>query len=1257
MLKTLRFLPFYTFKGQRKVFSWCLMGLVVFTAFSAGAQTTGSISGTVKDPAGAVVPGAHVALINEASKAEWSRATNSAGFFSFSAIPPATYTLKINHQGFNAWSVTGIVAHPGDSLTVPKIVLKIGRADVSVVVTAEGAGVTLDSPEHSTLITSAQINRLSTISRGAEELVTILPGFVSNSGTDIQNEGPGGLYGYQTTGPGNGNLGSLGANGAAPQQGLVNITSDGANVIDPGDMGGQMANVNMAQVQEVKVQTADFSAAESKGPIVIDAVGKSGGAQFHGSLYAYFKNSALNSNDWLSKYYGDTRPEFQYFYPGGTLGGPVVIPHTHFNESKRLVFWIGYEYYDQHAPAGLMTSFIPSPAMMSGNLSTAAIAKALNVSAADLAANCTADYSQTATYNNVGGLCWSPNGSTDQTGATVSNGQVTHIDPGVQALASLWPAANRTPQPVITAGQTQYATDAINYTKNVMATHNGFQLHSRVDENFTNSLKFYAVYNLERVNDESPTNNIYYNPGGTVPYPTAMYSYGHSDSLTLDLTKTVGSEFTNELMAAGVYYSEPEQFADPAKAQTTGTAWAAAGYAGGHLHLNQTQLPRIISYDGGIPAFAFGYVPPSSQFLRKFDWNVKDNVTWVYKTHTLQAGIYTEQTGNNGVTLGSQVNGTLTFMRWDSCYVNQTTQTSGPPATANLGNVIGNFLIGCPLGYSQDNSDPIQNLRYRALEGYVTDQWKVNPKLTLTLGIRLSHMQPWTDPHGLGLAVWEPSTISQHVLYPDTTSSMTWPGISWHKKDPSLPIAGVPTRALFYAPRVGIAYDLSGNGKTILRGGWGMYYSHDSTGVATGLSAPIGLQTYSNPGNISCTFGQLFTNQYVPCGAYSSTPTSLTPFSIGAMNARDDNMPLTYNYNLTLDQQGPWKSVYEIAYVGNQSTHQAALGNLQNQNVIPLGAFFAPDPLTGQMNQPSSIPNTADYRPYPNYQSINVVNHVAWSNYNSLQASWNRMSGSFIWGANYTWSKAMGVRGDYDTGYIGDPVNMQNDYGILSFDRPQVLNVNYSWVEGNRYHGNRVLAQVINGWEVSGIDSIQSGPDLAILNGSTNFGLGGGVNYTQGTTTTNIPVNSSVWLGSSDYSLQPTVTCDPRANLKKDQFVNGNCFALPPQGTQGWWNLPDVHGPAYLSADLSVYKDFKVSERQSMQFRISGFNFLNHPLTSFSGNNLGSLDLSVGDCASCKYSTPQEAIQNATIINAKTFGSTAFRNGVRIMELGFKYDF
>jgi hypothetical protein len=160
-----------------------------------------------------------------------------------------------------------------------------------------------------------------------------------------------------------------------------------------------------------------------------------------------------------------------------------------------------------------------------------------------------------------------------------------------------------------------------------------------------------------------------------------------------------------------------------------------------------------------------------------------------------------------------------------------------------------------------------------------------------------------------------------------------------------------------------------------------------------------------------------------------------------------------------------------------------------------------------------------------------------------------------------------------------------------------------------------------------------------------------------GTQNYSVPFGAAQWLGSSDYTLQPDVTCDPSLGLKEHQYVNGSCFSLPPQGTQGWYNLPAVYGPAYYTSDLSVFKNFDLGGSRSMQFRISGFNFLNHPLYSFNSASLNDLTLVIGECPGCTPTTPTQAIQDAKISNAKTFGYTTAKDGVRIVELAFEYDF
>ncbi|MDR3747762.1 MAG: carboxypeptidase-like regulatory domain-containing protein [Acidobacteriota bacterium] len=1311
MIHTLcsRALQPWKYKLLRSAILWC--AVLLFLIPSAFTQTTSSISGTVRDSADALVPGAKVTLINQDSKATRSTKSNGEGFFNFLAVPPATYTLEITMANFEAWKVTGIQAHPGDSLTVPKIKLKIGLITQSITVTAEVAGVALNSPEHSTLITSDDIQRLSTVGRDAMELIATQPGFTLNAGTGIQNQGPD----YTTTSFGSDNDSAFGANGAAPQQGLVNIVSDGAQVIDPGDMGGVISNINMDQVQEVKVQTSNFGADEAKGPIVISAVGKSGGSAYHGSLYAYARNALFNSNDWVSndtgalnaagRYVPIAKTQARYFYPGGSIGGPVKIPGTHFNENKKLTFWAGYEQYVQSSNAngsfgGPTFAFVPTPAMVKGDLSYASLGQAFNVPASDLATNCAVDYAIGQNYSNIGGDCHSPAGDTDQNGNTVpASGQLASINPAVATFINFYPTPNRTPQPV----PGSYATDGFNWVKNVLATNNGLQFHSRVDENISDNTKLFAVYNWEKVNSQSPLNNIYYSPPSTVPYPTPLDSNGYSDLLSINLTKTLNASTTNELLLSGIFFNQPEQFADRAKALDTGTPWEAAGYEGGALKNGINQLPRIYSWEStGVPNFSMGYVPGTSrgQFLRKDSWTISDNLTKVFHTHTIKAGVYAEQTRNNQVTLGSDANGTVLFDRYNGCLANQQTPSVNPttgalitPSTSGLGSTFANFLAGCPGGYNQSSFDPNINMYFNTLEFYATDEWKATSKLTVTLGIRLSHLPPWTDAHGIGAAVWDPTKYNpiQPGVYSTTVTedTKTWPGISWHKLDSSIPVAGRTTQPLFYSPRVGLAYDVYGNGKTVFRGGWGAYYNRDSTGISGGaMGIAIDLVDHGLTGNNTCTLDQLMNSstkptgtQVLPCGYYGGNTagfetgaaaiTSGSTISVSAVDPKDNQEPVTYNYNFTLDQQARWGTKLELAYVGNQSTHLSTLGNLQNHNVIPLGAFFGPDPLTHQTNPASNISSTqaADYRPYPNYNAVDVPEHTNWANYNAMQVSLNKQRGSLAFGINYTWSKAMGVRGNYDTGGIGDPVNPHNDYGILSYDRPQAINFTYSYQEGKKFKGNRELGWVLNNWELSGVTSIQSGPDLAIY-GGTNFGFSAsGGYYTDATRTTliGLPIGAAAWLGSSDYTLQPIATCDPRHGFRKSvgqvrQYANGNCFALPAQGTQGWWNLPDVHGPAYEKSDLSVYKDVQINERQNLQFRMAGFNFLNHPISSFTNNNLNALNLTFADptCntttgAGCLYS--QQAAFGSLTLQNSGFGKTPFKWGVRIVEFGVKYNF
>jgi hypothetical protein len=1293
--------PTRCLSSRRSRTAWVLAAALfcagLFAPSALRAQTTASLNGTVRDQTGAAIPKAKVELIETKSGARRTTTANGEGHFELTAIQPSTYDLVVSAGSFESYKVTGIELHAGDSKTVPELTLRVGGVDEEVTVTSDAAGVSLDSPEKSTLITDEDIKRLSTVSRDVTELIRTLPGFSVATAGNLSNQSTN--EAGQTMGFGSSSVGQFSANGSTPQTGATQVTSDGVNVTDPGDMGASVGNVNMDMVAEVKVQTSNFGADSAKGPVVINAIGKSGGSSYHGSVYLIVRNGVLNANDWQNNYTVTARPPASYFYPGGNIGGPIKIPGTNFNHAKKLTFFAAYEYYLQTKFDYQKVGFIPTARMLGGDLTPASIASALNTDVLTLTTLCPSDYqtngknagSANAGFYNSSGYCYSPglagtqyiqqgmgtlpnpavaqNGriiagvvnnlgcNLDSTSSTYNAAGCIPVDPRANIFAKYWPTPNRIPRAV-----NGLSSDGYNYVKTFLSTHNGFQAHGRVDDNISDSTKVYVTYNFETINDQAPVTNTFYAGSDIIPYPTPAYSHAKSNQLAINFTKVLNATTTNELIGTGVYYHQPEQLQNRNLVQDSSTGWSGGRY----YNNNALQLPDIIDYEEGVPDFAMGYFPAGSAFLRKVSYTGTDNLTKQIRSVTLKAGAYAENTANNQVLYSSSMG------QWAFNHFGNGCELDNGKGVSQLQNNVGNFLQGCGSFY-QTNGSPSADMRFKTVEFYGNSEWKTTRKLTLTLGIRFQHIGAWTDAHGHGLAVWNPPPRYQPLSATMITANpASYPGISWHQTNPSVPLSGAPSRVFFYSPRVGLAYDLYGNGKTVLRGGWGAYRFHDSYNDSAGaLDTAIGVQTYSTPPNLNCTYDQVagvipsyynaanygLTPQLVGCKTTSGTS---APFQIYALDPHDSEQPVTYNYNLTVDQVIFFKSNLEVSYSGNQSKDLFTAGNLTNQNYIPLGGLFQPDPQTGAVVQTASSQQIiADYRPYPTYTSVSVPNHIAYSNYNSLQASLKKQKGAVIYGLNYTWSKALGIRGDYRTGVVGDPSILRNNYGILGFNRNQAVNLTYSIQVGNRYRGNREVAHIVNNWAISGITSLQSGPDTAIGNGQTNYGL----TYTPaGGAPQPVNINNGTYLGTPDISLQPIVTCDAKYHLTRtqagQQYINGNCFALPPFGSNGSFNLPDIHGPAYFNSDMTLQRTFKLTERKQLEFRLAGFNFINHPLSTFNfGGNQTNLALDFGNSNASAATTPSQAFAQATVINPTQFGFTPYRSGYRIVELTARFNF
>src|SRR5208283_1554010 len=295
--------------------------------------------------------------------------TNSAGNFDFPSIPPGSYSVTVSAPGLQTFEETGIVLTQGSPVRLPTIVLQVqsSKQEVEVIAGADVV-VPVDTGQASQTLNKGMVENLSIVGRDAAELIKIMPGMASTSGLGQ------GMWNSQTTQSNNGPIGNFSAQGTQPN-GAMTMTSDGANRLDPGNQGTQTSNINQNQVQEVSILTNAYGAEFAKGPITFQAIGKSGGAQFHGQAYFYARNGALNSNGWYNNAQKAAAPANSFYYPGGDFGGPVIIPGTRFNKNHdKLFFYAAFEYMDQHPAGNLASYFVPTSQMLAGNFSPSYLA-------------------------------------------------------------------------------------------------------------------------------------------------------------------------------------------------------------------------------------------------------------------------------------------------------------------------------------------------------------------------------------------------------------------------------------------------------------------------------------------------------------------------------------------------------------------------------------------------------------------------------------------------------------------------------------------------------------------------------------------------------------------------------------------------------------------------------------------------------------------------------------------------------------------
>jgi len=1117
---------------------WLMLAMMVcmFSATVLGQVTSGTIFGVVKDASGAVVPNATVTVKSPSMGLTRSVTSGEAGNFVVPGLPPATYSIAVEAQGFKKLEKTGVALSAADKLNAGDFQLEVGAQDSSVTVIAEGSQLQLqtNSGERSDIITSKQLNEIALNGRMVLDYVKLIPGVVST------------FDGHQS---GTGGNDAFNINGTRANQ--HEFTIDGASNVDTGNNGGTHVTINPDAISEVKILTSNYQAEFGKaagGQVVLTT--KGGTNQFHGNVRYFHRHESLNANDWFKNRDNVDIAKYRYNYVGYQIGGPVLIPGTEFNKNRdKLYFFWNQEYYRQLIPIQGATQFYtPTALERQGDFSQSVDGdgQPIQVFGAGIANN-RIDYNL---------LTPAQKGVFDQ----------------VQKILNLYPLPNVT-------GQLGY-----NYSTSLSYDNPRREDILRVDYQLNNNNRLYARWIN---NEDSQTAPILPWPGlgtfacaGAINFPGGCTSKHPGWNLSTNVVSTITPTIVNEFSVG------------PSVTRTLTES------VGGNLSLAKNGINLPLLYEptegqaipdmgfGGVPGVQFGwsYLGATPWYQANTTININDNLTWVWRKHTFKTGVFYQRSRKDQIAWGN-VNGEFNF--------NQVaTAGSNCPAGVTCGHPYASALLGEFDSFRQSSARPRGHFRYHQLEFYLQDTWKATSRLTLDYGVRFSWIPPQYDAKNQ-IAVFDPNSYDPADAVHITPGGQIDTSLGGNPlngmvftKDGTVPDGGWNSRGLMPEPRFGFAFDMFGNGKTVLRGGAGMM--HDRT-----QGNLIFNTVFNNPQMVVTprVTGDNISNLPALRAAAEAGVTSPLTNIFGA--ERSGKVPTVYSFSLGVQRELPGNMTLDVAYVGTLGRH---LVTSRDVNAIPYGYAFtreAQDPgcfggvvpnvepnlpaqyadagynFTGQCALGRSSYTNAPLVPYKGYDQISYLRFDGTSNYNSLQvALQRRFAKGLTFGAAYTWSKTLTTaNSDEDK---QDPYMPIIDYRAASWDRTHVLAINYVYDLPNvtkHFGGPKWLSAITDNFQISGISQFMTGTPVDLSN-NWSFESGaldgsnmwGAIQYYY-----SIDKNGNV--------IPPQI--GPPTRASRDIFRTG--------GMQNW--------------DMSLFKNIFMgsNEQRYLQLRLEVFNVFNHP--------------------------------------------------------------